>query len=539
MPRHPRPRPTAHRAANAPSPKPGPAAPAPAWASLAAGAVFLALYLVWAPTVPGGGDSGEFALALATLGLAHPTGYAFYTLLGHGFVSALHALGAGWAWAANAWSALGGAVAVALLHAFAARLLAREGVPARPAALVALLPVAAFGFDPVWTAAATVAEVNSWHLAWVAGACLFALGSNAALAATPRDAGLVARRAALWGAYVGLGISHHATSVLVAAPLTLALLFAARPLTRSLLAPALVGALPLLAAWGYVYARSLHPATGQWGALAPGVRATWEHVTGAGYRHYLGAFAPSAPEQADLAAYVYPWLVPAALALLTWSFLAARTPRVLRAALVAAVLAQVLFTLSYGVSDPATYFLPALAIALAAAPAALASWRPARRAGPALASVATCGLLVAAWTWGGTAMERRSDCEGFDGMLRSMWAAVPLQRGYFVWDDDMCSRLQLYQQLERLRPGLVVVHPRLLMDDGARALFTRRHGEDPLAGGLPPSDANADTPAGIAAFADQVAQGLNRAGADSVLVFVARPPALQLLPKPGGAPRAH
>jgi hypothetical protein len=526
-----KPRPDARRGANAAPSRPGASAPAPAWASLATGAAFLALYLAWAPSAPGDRDSGEFTLALATLGLAHPTGYALYTLLGHGFVSTLHALGAGWAWAANAWSALGGAVAVAALHAFAARLLAREGVAARPAALLALLPAAAFGLNPAWTAATTLAEVNSWHLAWVALACLLALGSHAALTASARGPGVAVRHAALWSAYTGLGLSHHATSALVAAPLTLALLLAARPLKRSLLAPALLGALPLLAAWGYVYARSLHPVAGQWDALAPGLRATWEHVTGAGYRHYLGSFAPSAAEQADLSALIYPWLAPAAIVLLAWAFLASRTPRSLRVALAAAMLAQVLFTLSYGVADPVSYFLPALAIALAAAPAALASWPPARRAGLALASLATCGLLVAAWGWGGAALQRRSDCESFDEMLRSMWAAAPLQRGYFVWDDDMSSRLLLYQLLEHQGAGLDVVSPRRLMDDGARALFARRHGVDPLAGGHPPSDATADTPAGIAAFADQVAEGLNHASADSVLVFTANPPALRLLEK--------
>ena len=40
-------------------------------------------------------------------------------LLGHLFVRIVHALGATWAYAANAWSAVGGAVAVYLLHRLA------------------------------------------------------------------------------------------------------------------------------------------------------------------------------------------------------------------------------------------------------------------------------------------------------------------------------------------------------------------------------------------------------------------------------------
>jgi hypothetical protein len=514
------------------------APPAPAWLSLAAGAAFLAVYLAWLPATPGDGDSGEFTLVLATMGLAHPTGYAPYTLLGHGFVSALHALGANWAWAANAWSALGGAVAMGLLHAFSARLLARQGVAAKPAALAALLPVTAFGLNPVWSSETTLAEVNSWHLAWVAGALLFAERSVAALAAPQRSPREVAWRAAAWSVLVGLGLAHHATSILVALPLTVLLVAAARPLGASLLAPALAGVVVPLAAWNWVWFRSVHPAPGQWEALAPGLHATWEHVTGAGYRHYLGGFAPSAIDQQHLSAWVYPWLAPAGLALLAWPFAAREASRALSVSLAAVLVMQLAYTFSYGVSDPGSYFLPALALALAAAPAALAAWPPLRSAAPVAGGLAACGLLVAAWAWNGTAQDRRRTYEGFDGELRQMWAAVPLARGYVVWDDDMHFRLRGYQLLEGNRPGLVVVQPRQLMDDGARALFVKRHGIDPLAGGSPPRESDSDTPEQIAAFADRIARGLN-AGPDSVVVFLPQQPSLQLLTKPVASAPAH
>ncbi|TMQ53662.1 MAG: DUF2723 domain-containing protein [Candidatus Eisenbacteria bacterium] len=75
------------------------------WASAALGAAFFAIYLLLAPAVPGDKDSGEFTLVLATNGVAHPTGYPLFTIFGHGFVRIAHALGASWAYAANAWSA--------------------------------------------------------------------------------------------------------------------------------------------------------------------------------------------------------------------------------------------------------------------------------------------------------------------------------------------------------------------------------------------------------------------------------------------------
>jgi hypothetical protein len=78
----------------------------PSWVGSALVALAaLALYLTYLPPVSGEGDSSEFTLVLALDGVAHPTGYPLYTLLGHGFVQILHALGVGWAPAAGAWSA--------------------------------------------------------------------------------------------------------------------------------------------------------------------------------------------------------------------------------------------------------------------------------------------------------------------------------------------------------------------------------------------------------------------------------------------------
>ena len=61
--------------------------------SMAVALAALALYLLFAPPVSGLGDSSEIALVLATNGVAHPTGYPLYTLLGHCFVALLHMLG--------------------------------------------------------------------------------------------------------------------------------------------------------------------------------------------------------------------------------------------------------------------------------------------------------------------------------------------------------------------------------------------------------------------------------------------------------------
>ncbi len=508
--------------------------------SLAVAAIALAGYFGSTPRFAGPGDSSELTAVLATLGLAHPTGYPLYTLVGHALVVAAHALGASWAWAANAFSALGAATALGLWHAFAARLLAREGVGGR-VVLLAALPVSVLACNAVWLGEARFAEVNSWHVSWVAAACLFAwttatrFDARVGKGERPTEA-WIARRVALWSLLVGLGVSHHATAVLFAAPLTVALLAVARPTRPATLAPALLGlAVPPLA-WTYVLYRSAHPAAVQWGSLGPGLASTWNHVTAAGYHHYLGGFAPTPVQAAELSAHVYPLLVVGAVATLAWALATRGAARPVALALGAALALQAAYVFSYAVGDPAPYFLPALALGLCVAPAALVRATARRKAAQA-AVVAAGVVLVGVVAWQGV----RSACEDdaglaqVDGLFRTMWSAVPIQRGYVIWDSDLSARLVCYQRLEGLKPRLVVVRPRLLMDEDTRALWARAHGFDPLHGQRPPDDAHADDPATIRAFAAAIGDGINAATRDSVILFEPEKPALELLPKPANA----
>jgi len=61
------------------------------------------------------GDPGEFQFAAWRLGLAHPTGYPLYLLLGSAWQHLLAFVGVDPAAALNAFSAVIGALAVALL----------------------------------------------------------------------------------------------------------------------------------------------------------------------------------------------------------------------------------------------------------------------------------------------------------------------------------------------------------------------------------------------------------------------------------------
>lgn len=506
----------------------------PAWPSLAVAAAALACYLAWCPKVTGDKDSPEFTLVLATLGLSHPTGYPLYTVFGHAFVLAVHATGATWAYAANAWSALGGAVAIGLLHALATRLLAAAGVRSRLAPLAALPPLAAFALNPVWTYEATLAEVNGWHVAWAAGAALLATALLARSAA--RDRPLV-RDAALWGLVCGVGLAHHRTSVWLSAPLTLALIARWRPARAAPWLAALAAALLPLASYGYVAWRAARPAEGQWPLIGPDAASVWEFVSGSGYAHYLGRFAPSDIQRDLLARDVFPWLAAALLATLAWPFARGGVPRALRVALAASVLAQATYAFLYGVPDPSSYFLPPLALGLALVPAALAGLPAARRAGVPLVVAGALVVAAAAWGWPRVASARVGTFSDFDRLTRSMWASIPREHGYVIWEDDMWYRLVGYQRLERRKPGLVVVNPMLFRNPRARQAFRARHGFDPL-GGLAPAAA-AVAAAGTGAELDPlraaVVENLARTG-EPVLVFLPQLPSVRLLREGGTDP---
>lgn len=518
-----------HASPNSPAPL------APAWTSWLAGGLALAIGLGATPFAAGDRDGSELTVALATLGVAHPTGYALWVLAGHAWVTLLHALGAGVPWAANTWSVAGAAVALGCAHALGRRLLAACGVAPRPAALVAALPVLALAANASFAAGVTVAEVYSWHVGWVLGAALFVASTLDANAARRGDAAWRFARAAAAGALLALGVSHHASAVAAALPFALALAIVFRPRPLEWLGAAAAAALVLALAWGFVLWRSWHPAPAPWPTLGTGVRETWRHVTAAGYRHYIGGFAPSSGDAALLARDVWPWLVPSVLAAIAWPWIGVGAPRASRFALSGATLAMTLLPFGYGVVDPLSYFLAPLALALALLPAVIAAVAPLRRAGLPLAVLATLVVVAASWGTPGAIAERNVTFTRADEFLREMWSKVPIGRGWVIFDDDIHWRLVQYQQLDGQRRGLVVVEPRVLMDAGARALFARRHGVDPLGGAAPPDDAVADRPETIARFADTVARALGAAGPDSVVLFRPEVPEIALLPRPAAA----
>lgn len=173
---------------------------------LALGCGFTAGILYLRTLAPGllFGDAGEFQVAAWTGGLAHPTGYPLYLVLGWIWTHLLPLQTP--AWRMNLLSALYGALAVGLVYLTASALIAQalsrlSDLARRLGAVVAALTFAA---TPTFWSQAIIAEVYTLHALLLAAALRIALR-------------LDLREGGGWGALgwvVGLGLAHHRTTLL-------------------------------------------------------------------------------------------------------------------------------------------------------------------------------------------------------------------------------------------------------------------------------------------------------------------------------------
>lgn len=532
--------------------------PVPRLGSLAVALIALTVYLLLCPPVSGDGDSAEFTLVLALSGVAHPTGYPLYTLLGHLFVGLVHGLGATWAYAANAWSALGGGVAIYFLHRLALALApaaapgASQSLTASPRGrfLLALLPVALFAFNPIWTNETALAEVYSWHVAWALGASLYFVRLVRAQASRGYwPAQRLYRHAAAWGLLCGVGGAHHATAIFVAAPLSLALLVvlgARRRLRVGLVATVLVATCVPLLAYGFILWRGTHPAPFQWPALRPGLPGFVQHITGAQYRMNLGSFAPTANQRESLLSYAYPFLFPGLL-LAAYVSLRARglAERTIEWSLTVSALIGTVYVFNYGVPDPSSYFLCPLALALAALAPGLAGLlarggRVQRAAGLAATALGLVGVIL--WVpWLRAARERDAIHVAYEQIVHRLWSSIRADSAIVFWNDDMYPRLLNYRLLKHEKPGVDVWHGLLLYSRPVRARFEERYGFDPTAG-IRFRPRALDTAAAIDSARreglDSVEARVNALTSLPVIHFDPGVPEARVLPKPGSASSA-
>ena len=172
-------------------------------------AALLPIYLLTMSAAVGAADTFEFQVVAPRLGIAHPTGYPLYLLLGKLF--SLLPLGTV-AWRLNLASAVYGALAAGVVFRLALDVL-RRPLPALAGAL-------ALGLAPIFWSQAIAAEVYTLHALLVAAALwlMVRLVLGDGRRATDR------RKAVVALAFVsGLALTNHLTAVFLLPPAALAI----------------------------------------------------------------------------------------------------------------------------------------------------------------------------------------------------------------------------------------------------------------------------------------------------------------------------
>jgi hypothetical protein len=313
--------------------------------SLLVGTAFLALYtLTLSPGVLPA-DSGEYQVTGAVLGVAHPPGFALYTIA---------------SWLISRLPSVPPATAInflsALLAAGALALLCRAIQRATGSALAGVGAAAALGLSTTFWAQATTANIRMPAAFAVAWALERLVTYRAAVRAiqSPRAISL---SLSLFSLAAGAGISHHASLVFLVAILGLYALWL-RPGVLRQPWPLLLGLLPI-AAWLYFPLRA-----GAFGA--PPRIATLdgflEHVLARGFAGDLFYFANFAalPDRLRIFLNVltFEFVGPVLLLMALGAIAAIVHERGLGWALLAATAAHIFVSITYRAPQTVEYLLP-------------------------------------------------------------------------------------------------------------------------------------------------------------------------------------
>ncbi len=386
-------------------------------AVLAGGLALGAYLLTLAPTITwrhGGADSGELAVAAATLGVPHPPGYPTWTMLAWLF----HWLPLGeLAQRIALLSAVSGALAVGLVTWLALRSMCEDG-PAAP--VVALAAGLTLAFGPVLWSQAILVEVYALHTLFVV--VLLALSLWPVSNATSMQ-----HRACGMAFLLGLGLGNHLTLLLLA---PLLLLVLPRPLTGRHLAAMLLCLLAGLAVFLYLPLAALRQPPVVWGDPTTARGFVWL-VTGQLYRGALfGLTWPDLPARlvswVQLMAQQFTW--PGLLLVAAGGWHVTRRSRRTGLILLWVFAATTVFALTYATIDWFVYLLPGCVVMtlwLARGMQVVVNWVVGRWPGRPQVSwlvlLLPLGLLVSQVP----AVNLRGDVTARDYALQALAAAAP------------------------------------------------------------------------------------------------------------------
>lgn len=306
------------------------------------------------------GDAGEFQFAAWRLGLAHPTGYPFYLILGWLWQHTLALVGVSPAWSLNAFSALMAGVGAALLYLSMAQW---TPLPTARRRLVGIYSSALLVGNVTYWSQALIAEVYALHVVLM----LLLLLAAQALVRTPTTPRLLSL-----AALAGLALTHHALTLLWLPAMLLYWLLADRgwrrlPLSSWLLAIG-VGLIPLLL-YAYIPLRA-GPDASPWyhQRLGDGTltlygndwASFWAFISGqsidANFRSATDAWAQSG-QAAWLWHYHFGWVGLVMIAAGLFWLVRTRRYAILIPTLLY-VVAQQIFNLFYNIGDILVYYIP-------------------------------------------------------------------------------------------------------------------------------------------------------------------------------------
>ncbi|MGB8644677.1 MAG: DUF2723 domain-containing protein [Anaerolineae bacterium] len=423
-------------------------------------AVFIATLALYISTLAPGmlsGDSGEFQWAMASLNVAHATGYPLYTLLGHAWLQ-LPLQGAP-AWRLNLLSALFGAGAVTALYIFARALTHRLDAALAAALFLALAPV--FWFN------ASILEVYTLnalflilvlYLVWRWGYDLIPNPS-------PEKGGEVEGRGGpgvrsdrfLYLAFfiIGLALAHHRMTILIAPGLVVYFLLVERTFFfnwRRLLFLALT-VLPGLALYLYVPIR----------LLAAGANlhyAIFDIVLGQEFAASLRLYPDPLHVLAGVPAenFHIGLLLAAVGVVALW-----RRARNLNVLLILVLLADVAFALFYSVPDVEVFLTPSFVV-IALWIAVGITWLVellARRLAPRATRLATvAGILamllsfLSLLQYDAVRAQVRAEAGGKEARARAIFAANLPRGAILELDWETATAVRFLQAVEGTRPDL-------------------------------------------------------------------------------------
>lgn len=430
------------------------------------GAVLVALasFAVYVRTMlPGIGfiDSGELAAVVHTLGIAHPTGYPLFTLLG--WLMAHVPVGPDEAWRLNVMAALFCSSALVFLFLFTRTVLGMPGA-FRQARRELLLPATAGGmlmlaFSRTWWMQALAVEVYALHVLLVAIVLW--------LVATARVEG---GRWWLGAAYVlGLSFTNHMSTIFLV-PGVLYVYGTAAGSWRGF-GKGLVRLLPvfLLGLSVYLY---LPLRAGASPLLNWGDPSTWErflaHLSGWQYRVWI--FSSTDVAMKNLTAFItgFPGEFAVAGALLALPGVAAllRASRQMAYGTLLWFIVCVLYAANYDIQDLDSYFLLAyvcVGIWSAAGLLVLGSWLAGSAGVPlraVMVAVVAAGALPAAVHYDAV---DQSGNHLVDDYTRNVFASVAPGGVIFSFQWDYWVSASYYYQFVRgERPDILVIDKELL-----------------------------------------------------------------------------